>query len=165
MWNISKFSLQSGLELKTNRMIDKVLNNWTTEAVFKGVNEYRLGKVARSPLSAFSCSCYPMNVSLWFLFGFQGDMGLLSPEASGEGEGLPMKEGVSRRSFRRPLLTSPETINGRHVTYPVSAYSILPHPIRVYIQWWLLVILRRGRDICRRAIFWPYARIPQSCFC
>jgi len=31
MWKIRKFSLQSGLELMTTRMINEVLTNWTTE--------------------------------------------------------------------------------------------------------------------------------------
>jgi len=33
MWRIRKFSLQSGLELMTTRMIDEVLANCTTETV------------------------------------------------------------------------------------------------------------------------------------
>jgi len=33
MWKIRKFSIQSGLELMTTRMIDEVLTNSTTEAV------------------------------------------------------------------------------------------------------------------------------------
>jgi len=32
MRKIRKFSIQSGLELLTTRMIDEVLTNWTTEA-------------------------------------------------------------------------------------------------------------------------------------
>jgi len=32
MWKIRKFSLQSGLELMTTRMIDEDPTNWTTEA-------------------------------------------------------------------------------------------------------------------------------------
>jgi len=32
MWKIRKFSLQSGFELVTTRLIDQVITNWTTEA-------------------------------------------------------------------------------------------------------------------------------------
>jgi len=34
MWKIRKFSLQSGLEVMTTRMMDEVLTNGTTEARF-----------------------------------------------------------------------------------------------------------------------------------
>jgi len=34
MWEIWMFSLQSGLELMTTRMIDEVLTNWNAESAF-----------------------------------------------------------------------------------------------------------------------------------
>jgi len=39
MWKIRKVSLQSGLELMTSRMIDKVLTNWTQEAGLKDMKK------------------------------------------------------------------------------------------------------------------------------
>jgi len=35
MWKIRKYSLQSGLELTTTRMLDEVSTNWTTDAEYR----------------------------------------------------------------------------------------------------------------------------------